>query len=118
MIRGHEGDDAVDFNWGSFLIGLVAGAIGAFATGFLQKAGEDTWLQLKRRLFPYAPEPIAVPNDFDPHIYQQGNFAWVPDASVHEKEVEGYTYFIHPNGQARCYRELSNRREFLMRRPT
>jgi hypothetical protein len=105
--------------WSSFLIGLVVGAIGAFATGFLQKAGEDTWIQLKRRLLPYAPEPIAVPNNFDPHIYQQGDFAWVPDVLVHEKEVEGYTYFIHPNYQlARCYRELPNGREFLMRRPT
>lgn len=108
----------MDFQWGSFVGGVILGGVGAFATGFLKKAGEDAWSALKRRISPPEPEPILVSNNFDGSQYQQGNFSWVRESSLHEKEAEGYTYFRHPNHQqARCYRQLPDRKEFLMRRP-
>jgi hypothetical protein len=107
----------MDIQWGGFLIGLVIGGVGAFAAGFLKKAGEDAWRSVKEKVFPSEPEPISVAAAFNPQEYEQGHFAWVPDVDRHDKEVEGYSYFRHPNNNAKCYRQLPHRKEFLMRRP-
>jgi hypothetical protein len=106
-----------DFDLASFVVGLIVGAAAAFASGFFKKAGEDTWSMLKQRVFPIDPNPVAVPNDFNPQQYEQGNFAWVPEADAHESEAQGYRYFRHPHGKAKVFRTLPHRKEFLMRRP-
>lgn len=36
----------------SFTIGILIGAVGVFATGFLRKAGEDLYVLIKRRIKP------------------------------------------------------------------
>src|SRR5436190_16863332 len=46
----------VPTDWSSFLWGIAIGALGTFFTGFFKKLGEDSWIALKRRLFPEAPE--------------------------------------------------------------
>ena len=104
-------------NWPSFIWGLVLGGLAALLTGFLKKAGEDAWVALKARLFPAEPDPIAVPNDFNPNQYEQANFSWVHENAVHEKQAQGYTYFIHPTHHAKCFRQLPDRKEFVMRQP-
>ncbi len=46
-----------------------------------------------------------------------GSFAWVPEESVREREEQGYTSFLHTSSQAKCFRTVQGRKEFLMRRP-
>jgi hypothetical protein len=104
--------DLLSFGWG-----LLVGGVAAFLTGFLKKAGEDTWTAVHKRLFPLDPEPIHVPANFNPNQYEQGTFAWVRDDSIHQREIEGYTHFLHPNGRAKCFRTIPGHREFLMRTP-
>jgi hypothetical protein len=101
----------------SFASGLVIGGLGSFATGFLTKAGGDAWSAIRHRIFPPEPAPIVVPNNFDAKQYEQGEFAWVPEVDRFQKEAEGYTYFQHPHHLAKCFRQLPQRKEFLMRRP-
>jgi hypothetical protein len=43
----------------SFLWGAAIGVIGAFATGFLKKAGEDSYSWAKKKINPKAGEPSA-----------------------------------------------------------
>jgi hypothetical protein len=39
-------------NTSSFIIGIAVGAVAAFGTGFLKKAGEDVYSVLRKRLWP------------------------------------------------------------------
>lgn len=43
----------------SFLWGATIGVIGAFATGFLKKAGEDSYSWMKKKINPKSTEPTA-----------------------------------------------------------
>lgn len=109
-------------DWPSFLWGLAIGALGAFFTGFLKKLGEESWLVLKKRLFPEPPEPIQVATNFDPILFEAGSCAWVSELKKHDKEAEGYTHYPHPSGGAKCYRVVRSgngnlNKEFLMVKP-
>ncbi len=106
-------------DWLSFLWGLAVGALGLLFTGALKKGGEDVYAAVKERLFPTPPEPIRVAHDFDPVLYQPGGCAWVPEVYTHDREAQGYTYYPHPKGGAKCYRTGGARgsNEFLMVRP-
>ena len=101
-------------------IGAI-GAVGLFITGFLKEVGKDSWLALKGRLFPKAPEPIQVATNFEPVLYDAGSCSWVPEVRLYEKEAEGYTYYPHPNRGAKCFRIAQTghgpSNEFLMARP-
>lgn len=109
-------------DWPSFVWGLAIGALGAFFTGFLKKAGEESWLMLKKRLFPEPPQPIQVATNFDPVLYEGGGCAWVSELKKHDKEAEGYTYYPHPTAGAKCFRVVRSgngnlNKEFLMVMP-
>jgi len=106
-------------DWPSFIWGIVVGALGLLFTGVLKKAGEDVYSAAKARLFPAPPQPIQVPHNFDPILYQAGSCSWVPEVYTYEREAQGYTYYPHPNGGAKCCRTGGARgsNEFLMVRP-
>src|SRR5262245_7173027 len=100
-------------DWSSFLWGIALGGLAAFTTGFLKKFGEDAYMAIKNRLFPSEPNPIPLPAAFNPNLYEQAHFSWVHENEVHDKQAQGYTYFMHPTHHAKCFRQLPDRKEFL-----
>jgi hypothetical protein len=108
-------------DWPSFAWGAAIGAIAAFSTGFLQKAGEQAFLLLKEKVHPSPLEPLQVDRKFSPSLFAPGECSWVKEERLHEYEEKGFSYYPHPNGGARCYRLTSDGsrpiKEFLLVQP-
>ena len=108
-------------DWPSFLWGAGIGAVAAFGTGFLQKAGEKAFARLDERLHPKAPDPVQVDGKFVPERFSPGLCAWVREVQLYEYEAKNYTYYPHPKSDARCFRITSDGRnpvkEYLMVQP-
>lgn len=108
-------------SWGSFVFGVVLGAAGMLATGFLRAAGSDLYQYLKKRINPPPLEPVKVGSHFDPVLYEPGSCAWVREEKVDDYEHDKYTFYPHPKSGAKCFREAwvgpQKRIEFLMVRP-
>ena len=111
----------MQFDWTSFIGGAVIGGVAAFVTGFLKKAGEQTYTALHQKLFPEPLGPIEVDRKFSPSLYKPGNCSWVAELDVSEFEDKGFTYYPHPSGAPKCFRTTSDGRrtfkEFLMVKP-
>jgi len=105
----------------SFLWGAAIGAVAAFGTGFLQRAGEKSFERFERWRNPPDPEPTQVDGKFEPTRYNPGRCAWIRDLKLYEYEAKGYTYYAHPKTGGRCFRITSDGRspvkEFLMVEP-
>lgn len=105
----------------SFAWGLVLGAGAAFAAGFLQKAGDHAFVYLASKISPSPPEPVQVDGRFLPTRFAPGDCAWVNEIKLYDCEAQGYTYYLHPKSNARCYRVTSDGarplKEFLLVKP-
>lgn len=105
----------------SFLWGASIGALAAFLTGFLQKAGEHAFERFRHWLNPPEPEPVQVDGHFRPTRFDPGSCAWIRDVKLYEYEAKGYTFYPHPNSGGKCFRITSDGRfplkEFLMVQP-
>lgn len=108
--------DFSSFAWGAFV-----GAVAAFGTGFLKKAGEHAFESIAGKLNPIPPEPAQVDGRFVPTRFAPGECAWVGEVKLYEYEGKGYTYYPHPRNNAHCYRLTSDGRqpikEFLLVSP-
>jgi len=108
-------------DWSSFIWGVVAGAVAAFFTGFLKKAGEHAFAFLVNKLNPKPLEPVQVDGKFVPVRFGPGECAWVNEIRLYEFEEKGYTYYPHPIGNAKCFRVTSDGlrplKEFLLVQP-
>jgi hypothetical protein len=108
-------------DWSSFVWGAVVGAIAAFATGFLKKAGEHAYERFRSKLFPELPGPIEVDRRFEPTLYKPGGCSWVAENRVGEFEDKGYVHYPHPAGAPKCFRVTFDGprtlKEFLMVNP-
>jgi len=111
----------MQFDWSSFIGGAVVGGLAVFATGFLKKAGEQTYTAFHRRLFPEPLGPIEVDRKFSPSLYKAGGCSWVVELDVSEFEDKEFTHYTHPSGAPKCFRITSDGRrtfkEFLMVKP-
>ena len=108
--------DSPSFAWGVFI-----GAIAAFGTGFLQKAGEHLFIYLKNRINPKVPEPEQVDGRFVPAAFPPSECVWVNEGKLYDYEQKGYSYYPHPKNNARCFRLTSHGlhplKEFLLVQP-
>ena len=108
-------------DWPSFLWGAAIGAVAAFGTGFLQKAGEKAFSRLDGKLNPKTPEPVQVDGKFIATVFPPGLCAWVREVQLYDYEEKGYTYYPHPKTEGHCFRITSDGRspvkEFLMVQP-
>lgn len=105
----------------SFIWGTLIGAVAAFGTGFLQKAGEHAFIYFKNKINPKPPEPEQVDGHFVPVTFLPGECAWVNEGKLYDYEQKGYSYYPHPKNNARCFRMTSDGRhhikEFLLVQP-
>jgi hypothetical protein len=105
----------------SFVWGAVVGGAVAFLTGFLQKAGEETFSALSRKINPGPPDPVQVDGKFSPTKFAPVDCAWVLEVKLYEYEQRGYTYYPHPKNGGRCFRVTSDGhrpiKEFLVVQP-
>lgn len=108
--------DLPSFTWGAAL-----GAVAAFATGFLTKAGEHFFAVLLARIYPRPLEPVQVDGRFAPERYRPDHCAWVNEVNLYDYETKGYFYYPHPANGARCFRITSDGKfplkEFLLVQP-
>lgn len=108
-------------DWPSFVWGALIGAIAAFGTGFLKKAGEHAFTHVAGKVNPKLPEPEQIDGRFESTRFAPGICAWVREARLYEYEEKGYTYYPHPKNEARCFRITSDGRdrikEFLLVQP-
>ena len=108
-------------DWSSFLWGTAIGALAAFGTGFLQKAGEKAFAHIDAKLNPKPPEPVQVDGRFVPTAFAAGVCAWINEVKLYEYEEKGYIYYPHPKTKGKCFRITSDGRhalkEFLMVQP-
>lgn len=108
-------------DWSSFLLGVGTGALTAFATGFLRKAGEKAFAYVEGKLNPKQPEPVQLDGKFSPTAFAPSQCAWINEVKLYEYEVKGYTYYPHPKTKGKCFRIASDGRlpvkEFLMVQP-
>jgi len=106
-------------DWLSFVTGAALGAVGAFGTGFLQKAGEAAFAGLKGRLGP--PAPVKVATTFLATIFAPGDCAWVDAMEIDDREAAGWSFYPAPPRNAKCYRVVAKgggqADEYLMVRP-
>jgi hypothetical protein len=105
----------------SFAWGALIGAVAAFGTGFLKKAGEHVFTLVAGKVNPKPPEPEQVDGRFVPTRFAPGVCAWVREVQLYEYEEKGYTYYPHPKNEARCFRITSDGmkpvKEFLLVQP-
>ena len=105
----------------SFAWGALIGAVAAFGTGFLKKAGEHAFTLIAGKMNPKPPEPEQVDGRFIPTSFAPGVCAWVREVQLYEYEETGYTYYPHPKNEARCFRITSDGmkpvKEFLLVQP-
>ena len=105
----------------SFAWGALFGAIAAFGTGFLQRAGEHAFTFLKNKIHPKSPEPEQVDGRFIPVTYAPGECAWVNEIKLYDYEQKGFSYYPHHKNNARCFRISSDGqhriKEFLLVQP-
>lgn len=104
----------------SFIWGLVVAGLAALLSGFFQGIGKDGWQSLKRKLFPKTPDPIEVERDYKSLGYAPGMCEWVRETTLHDRLEAGFTYYIHPDRHARCFRFPDHNRqvrEYLMVKP-
>ena len=89
-------------------------------SGVIKKAGEDLYGLIKTKVTP--PEPILVPHDFDPVLYEPGECAWVPESKRERLVADGYTYYPHAKRGAMCFRMTHSAHgqtnEYLMAKPS
>ena len=108
-------------DWPSFALGALLGAVAAFGTGFLKKAGEHAFGYLSNKISPKPPEPIQVDGKFVPIRFAPSECAWVNEAKLYDYEQKGYSYYPHPKKDTRCFRLASSDRstvkEFLLVQP-
>lgn len=71
----------------SLVWGIVIGAVAAFGTGFLQKAGEAAFAWVSAKTNPEPPKPTEVERRFQPSEFPAGEMAWV-------SELEGVRIFV------------------------
>ena len=68
-----------------------------------------------------SPEPVRLPGHFVPEPSAHDDYVWVPEFDLHDREVEGYTYYLHPSDGAKCYRLVQRGKhvshEYLMATP-
>lgn len=88
----------------SFAWGALAGAVAAFGTGFLKKAGESAFALIARKINPPPPEPVQVDGHFVATAFAPADCAWVGEAHVYDYETKGYTHYPHPKNGAQCFR--------------
>lgn len=109
-------------DWPSFIWGALIGAVAAFVTGFLKKAGEHAYSSVEAKLNPKPPEPIQIDGKFVFARFAPGECAWVSEVKLYEFEQKGYTYYPYPKDDARCYRITSDGcnpiKEFLLVQPS
>ncbi len=101
--------DFTSFVWGA----VIAGAA-IYASGFLKKAGEQTYTSLHEKLSP--PKPIEVSRGYAPRD-GTAEYVWIQESHLHEREHDGFTYFLDEKTGAKIFRMVSSGREFLMIRP-
>jgi hypothetical protein len=105
----------------SFAWGALIGAVAAFGTGFLKKFGEHAFTFFVGKINPKPPEPEQVDGLFVPTRFAPGVCAWVREVKLYEYEVKGFTYYLHPTNEARCFRITSDGmnpvKEFLLVQP-
>lgn len=88
----------------SFVWGIAIGAVAAFGTGFLQKAGEAAFAWLSAKINPETPAPTEVDRKFQPSEMPAGKLAWVNEPKRAEYEDKGFGYYPHPKTKAPCFR--------------
>ena len=87
----------------SFAWGALIGAVAAFGTGFLKKAGEHMFAFVTGKINPKPSEPEQVNGRFVPTRFEPGVCTWVREAQLYEYEDKGYTYYPHPKNEAAVF---------------
>jgi len=98
----------VDWDWLSFLAGLLAGGGLAFVTGFFGEAGKDLWTFLKPKIWPGDPKPKKVSRKFVAPDYPQESCVWVRDEKAEDDKLqtrlaEGFSYYLDPASGSRVF---------------
>lgn len=108
--------DAVSFFWG-----FIVAAVAILASGFLKAAGADLYTWLKNKISPPPIEPILVERNFQAICEEDTSFSWVSEDKAFRLESEGYSFYLHPEANAKCYRLVrsgsgTQTKEWLMKK--
>lgn len=109
--------DLVSFVWGA-----VIAAFAIIGSGLLKAASSDLYKWIKNKLSPPPIEPVLVERNFEPEKKEGKSFSWVSEEKLFRLETEGYSYYLHPNNKAKCYRLVRSGngnqfKEWLMEKP-
>lgn len=106
-------------SWPNFLFGVAVGAIGAFFSGFLSKAGGDLYTWIKMRIS-NDQEFVEVDGRFNPSNDDGASLAWVPEQKLYQYKADGYSFQIIDGKKNGCFRKTSNGsrvyKEYLMKK--
>lgn len=110
-----------NFDLGSFALGAGLSAVAAYATGFLQEWGKETFSFVRRKIVKTPPDKERVPKEFVPSTYVPGDCAWVREERVFDKLAEGWTNYPGPAQGGPAYRRTPDGNvelvEFLLVKP-
>jgi hypothetical protein len=103
-----------------FLSGLLIGALAAFGTGFLKKAGETFFTAIYKKYFDDSQEFVEVGSSYEVSPSAEIQFAWVAEFKTYEFLNKGFRFHWIDDKKNGCFRKTSDGRrvykEFLMSR--